>query len=653
MSDPIQAEALRGIRREGQDAPLGRRLMASICAGMQPGMAPATLRKDAFLHRTMAYWAPRLASVAVPLADKAESGARAAVKVGPDAVKPKELLVTPSFAEVEELTDLALEVEQGELPRGLLGHVFFQSFAHEELHEVRFMGRPILFRVDFEELAGAPPTAKLTSRKIETPQHVFKKHAEGTPDRFRLLKSALWVSPGAGFQGDHANGIVTVDDALLLTGNVASPVQVDKRTLEVIGPWGRAEDYYPAVPYAAPFPPRFCSAHAFYDENTQEYFAANYGMGFVRIVTWKVGEPRFRSYLLTDAAGKPLTLRTSSHQLMVSKDYVIVFNNDGHLLDMPNPFAQDSFVILAPRAQMTGDGGEVRCTRVEVPMTGNHTCSDYDNPDGVVTLYTAGTVAFAPDLSAILPTDVSKATGAPYADQYWGTGPASQADIGHMGRYRIDARAGKLVDFKKAYDPKLTWDAQYASTKGGMGIRQAKDGPGHWDKFYGTFYGFNKASVTRRMHDIFETTKYTQYVWDELPEEPVPAALVAVDTDTWEIVDAISFPLGDQPGHCCNVPTADGKIYFLVPVQNSEADRFYLLDPDRLAAGPVCVLRSPRKLTMLQHSTWADGLTTERARYAVDLEKDLLPEGVVPSVEKIIREKVIPRFQPEASAPRA
>lgn len=645
MSDAIQAEALRGAKRPGQNAPLGKRLVPKLLAGMQPMMGAATLRKDSFAHRFMGRLVAKLARKMVPVGEKAEKNGHPKRYLGWEREEPAELLLRPVFDEVEELTGLELEVEAGELPRGLRGHCFFQSFANQARNETRFMGRPILFRMDFEEAPGQSPRARLTSRKLETPQHVFRKHAEGTEDRFRLLNASLWVSGTAGFQGDHANGIATVDDALIVTGNVAIPMVVDKRTLQVVAPFGRAADFYPAVPWNTAFPPYFVSAHPFYDEHTDEFFMANYGFGFVRVVTWKVGDPSFRSYLLVDAHGKPLTLHTSSHSLMVTKDYVVVFNNDGHLLDNPNPFAQDTFCLLAPRAQMTGAGGEVRCTRVELPMTGNHTGANYDNPDGLVTLFTSGCVAFAPDLSGILPSDTAKASGRYFSDAYWGTGPASQADIGHLCRYTIDAAAGKLVDFKKAQDPKLTWDAQYASTKGGMGIRQAKDAPGQWDRFYATFFGFKKTSVITRMYETFKATKYTQYDWEDLPDEPVPGAVVAVDTKTWEIVDSFSFPQDVMPGHPCNVPDGEGRTWFVVSAQGGHGgDRFYVLDPDRLSAGPVCVLRSPKPLTMLQHPTWAEHLDTTRVRYPVDLAKDLLPEGLAPSAAKILREHVVPAF---------
>ena len=644
MSNPIEAEALRGARTPGQNAPLMRRLVASFLTSWQPMMGMATLKKDSFLHKTMAYWTPRMARYLVPLGEWAEGLSHPKKYLGWDRVRPKEILVRPPFQEVLEVNNLELVVEKGEVPRGLQGHVFFQSFAQEVLHELRFMSRPILMRVDFEEKEGQSPKIKITNKKIWTPAQVFKKHAEGTEDSFRFLRSLLWISPTAGMQGDHGTGIVTVDDGLLLTANTSNPVLVDKKTLEVISPFGRAEDYYPAAPWTAPFPPRYMSAHAFYDDNTQEFFSVNYGYGFTRIVTWKSGTEKIRSFLLVDQNGKTLNLKNSSHQLMVCRDYVIVFNNDGHLLDFPNPFAQDSFVFLVPRAQLTGDGGEVKCVHVELPMTASHTIANYDSPEGVVTFFTAGTVAFAPDMSGILPSDIAKQSGKYYSDQYWGTFPISQSDIGHMGRYTIDAKTGKLIDFKKVSDPKLTWDAQYAGTKWGMGIRMEKNGPKTWDKFYATFFGFKKSSVISRMNDIFETTKYTQYLWDELPEEPVPAALVAVDTKTWEIVDSYSFAQDDQPGHACNVPAADGKIYFLVPVQNAHSDRFLIFDPDRLSAGPICVLRSPAELPYMQHPTWTDSVETKRVSYPVDLEKDLLPEGVVPSVAKIIREKVLPHF---------
>ena len=72
MSNPIEAEALRGARTPGQNAPLMRRLVASFLTSWQPMMGMATLKKDSFLHKTMAYWTPRMARYLVPLGEWAE-----------------------------------------------------------------------------------------------------------------------------------------------------------------------------------------------------------------------------------------------------------------------------------------------------------------------------------------------------------------------------------------------------------------------------------------------------------------------------------------------------------------------------------------------------------------------------------------------------
>lgn len=638
------AEPKAPAARRPTNAPLLRRIRAKLLTSWQPLLGPLTQNKDTLAHKWSAYLAPRLAQLLLPLAERNEAGMQPKEFRGWDRVRPEEILVRPPFDKVQELTDVELEVLEGEVPRGLKGHVFWQSFAQEVLHELRFMSRPILMRLDIEERPNEPVKLKLTSRKIMTPAQVFKKYAEGTKDAFAFLRALLWISPTAGFQGDHGTGILSVDDGLILTANTSSPVLVDKKTLKVKSPFGRAEDYYSAMPFAGPFPPRFMTAHAFYDEITSEFFSINYGYGFTRLVVWSPGWKKFRSYLLRDKDGKALQIRQSAHQLMVSRDYVIVFNNDGHLVDFPNSFCQDAMVILVPRAELTGEGGEVTCTQVEIPKTASHEIANYDNPDGVITFFTAGTVAFAPDMSGVLPNDVAKQSGKYFSDEYWGTFPLSQSDMGHVGRYKIDAKSGKLLEFKSVSDPKLTWDAQYASSKYGMGIRMYKNGARTLDKFYPTFFGFKKSSVITRMNDIFETTKYTNYTWDELPEEPVGGALVAVDTESWNIVDSYSFAVNDQPGHACNIPTADGRIYFIVAVQNSTSDRFFIFDPDRLSAGPVCILKSPVQLPYTQHPTWVDSLESSRVDYPVDLEKDLLVEGIMPSAERIIREKVLPYF---------
>jgi hypothetical protein len=629
----------------GGNAPLYRRVVEKLATNWQPLLGPLTQRKDTPLHKAAAWLTPRVAQFLLPLAERAEASLQPRRFRGWDRVRPKEILVRPPFQEVQELDGVELEVVQGEVPRGLKGHIFWQSFAQEVLHELRFMSRPILMRLDVEERQGAPVKLKLTSRKIVTPSQVFKKAAEATRDRFVFLRALLWISPTAGYQGDYGTGIVAVDDGLLLTANTTSPVLVDKKTLEFVSHFGSKDDYYPAVPFAAPFPPRYMSAHAFYDEHTQEFFSVNYGYGFTRLVVWKPGWDKMHSYLLVDDNDRPLHMRQSAHQLMVCRDYVIVFNNDGHLLDYPNPFAQDGMVFLVPRRGLTGEGGRVKSKKVEIPMTASHEIADYDSTDDIVTFYTAGTVAFAPDMSGIAPNDVAMNSGEYFSDMYWGTFPLSQSDMGHMGRYKIDAKNGKLIEYRRVQDPNLTWDAQYAHTKWGMGIRAHKDAPAKFDKFYATFFGFHKDSVIKRMNDIFRTTKYTVFKWEDLPDQPVPAAIVAADCKNWEIVDHFSFDPFDQPGHCCTIPAADGRRYFVCPVQNAQSDRFFIFDPDRLSAGPICILKSPVQLPYVQHPTWVESLETKRVNYTVDMQKDLVVEGMMASAEKLVREHVIPYFK--------
>ena len=86
-----------------------------------------------------------------------------------------------------------------------------------------------------------------------------------------------------------------------------------------------------------------------------------------------------------------------------------------------------------------------------------------------------------------------------------------RADVGMIQGRRRTSLAFETLEYRRVQDPKLTWDAQYAHTKWGMGIRAHKDAPGKFDKFYATFFGFHKDSVIKRMNDIFRTTKYTVF----------------------------------------------------------------------------------------------------------------------------------------------
>ena len=625
--------------RRPKNAPFSRRARERVLTSWQPFLSPFTRDKTSTLHRAASFLSPRIAPVFFPAIERGEASLQPTEYRGWERHSPRSVLQRPRFQDLEEFFDVPLEVIHGSIPTGLKGHIFWQSFSHEMRHELRFMGRSMLLRLDPE------PTGelRLSGRKLVTPSQVFKAHAD-PKDAFRFLRALLWISPTAGFAGDYGQGLLTVNDALIVTANTVRPMLVDKKTLEVKSPFGRSSDYHPSLPMAVPFPPRYSSAHSFYDAITSEYFSVNYGYGFTRVVIWKPEWPGFRSFLVEDERGRLVTLPQSNHQLMVTQDFVVIFNNDGHLLDFPNPFCQDTVAFVVSRAELQEGRERVRGRRFRLPMTASHQIANYSNPGGVITFFTSGTVPFAPDMSGVLPNDYSQKTGRYYSDVNWGTFPLSQSDMAHIARYRLDTRSGRLIDFRRISDPRYTWNAQYNVTKIGMGVIMPKHGPRCLDTLYTTFFGFNKDDCISRMTKIFKTTRHSNYTFEELPERPVPGALVAIDADTWTIRDAYTYDIHTQPGHACNIPTEDGKTYFIAPAQSADEDRFMIFDPDNLAGGPVCTLRSPVTLPYVQHTTWTENLETSRVRYPVDLEEDLIVPGIIPSVERVVRDHVLPYF---------
>ena len=202
----------------------------------------------------------------------------------------------PSFpaammtASAAELTDVKLQVVDGQLPADLSGHLFMVAPVGsvtsnglpnpDDAHV--WNGNGLIYRFDFDE-AGA---VKLTTRLAKTPCYyadlATKPGSDDQRMQFRDFGMARF-SLTLGMRNQLNTAFVPMQfepDApsrLLLTFDGGRPYEIDPVTLELATPVGSNEEWRPGMTLKVPFPAVLSTAHPAFDPWTQELFTANYG----------------------------------------------------------------------------------------------------------------------------------------------------------------------------------------------------------------------------------------------------------------------------------------------------------------------------------------------------------------------------------------
>jgi carotenoid cleavage dioxygenase-like enzyme len=212
----------------------------------------------------------------------------------PSATKSAEAV--PAFpqammrASSKELSDVVLNVVQGEIPSDLRGHLFIIA----PVGSVESNGLPnptgthiwngngMVYRVDFDQ----PGQARLTTRLMKTPCYYADLATQpGTPYeqyRFRDVGMARF-SLTLGMRDALNTALIPMKfsadepDRLLVTFDGGRPYELDPVTLKLITPVGTNAEWQPGLKSKFPFPPVLGSAHPAFDAQTQELFMVNYG----------------------------------------------------------------------------------------------------------------------------------------------------------------------------------------------------------------------------------------------------------------------------------------------------------------------------------------------------------------------------------------
>jgi len=396
---------------------------------------------------------------------------------------------------------------------------------------------------------------------------------------------------------------------------------------------------------------------------------------FVYLVQWD-GSHQLRRWKLVLPDGKPLRIEQTMHQLCVTQDYVVLMDTPlkigpEQILNNPIPDSPEAERLLrtvTTRAQLpdtpiyvvrradlvdtNGAEATVIARPSVIPLETVHFATDYDNPNGQITLHTAHLCAT--DLAEwVRQYDISK-FNAPEPSPLWLAGMLAngQMDVGRVGRYQIDGETGHVREAKVVYDTRRYWGIGFYTYRDRL---PSGETPRQIDTIYWQSLGFWADLLTEFVYDLYKNYPYRAVSLPDLlnPEEAFfnrPSCMFRIDTQTLEIADAYEAPLD----YCLSSPqfiprqngTGDSTDGYLVCTAfGQDSKEIWVLRADQLSAGPICKLSHPElDFGFSIHAAWLPAIARRTATYQIPIQPDY-QSRLNPKLQDLFAEAVYPHFE--------
>ncbi|MFB6352025.1 MAG: carotenoid oxygenase family protein [Bradymonadaceae bacterium] len=551
--------------------------------------------------------------------------------------------------------EFELEVLSGRVPRDAYGHVFTVCSLPFDDGAPIFTGDGMIFRIDFGD--GRP---RLRARISKTPSWYVDQQTRdresGFSNRGFVRLSSKW-----GMRNFANTAFVRMGDRVLATFDAGRPFEIDPKTLEIVTPVGRREEWKSALPEGlstGPFRLHFSTAHPYYDDRTGQLFSINYrgamfgdDKTFTDLVRWD-GEGELERWSLERPDGTPVEI----HQIGVTEDYIIVMDTALNIEQeqFSNPSyveAQlpDTSIYIVRRDDLRSNDSTAGARKVVIPREAAHFVCDYENPDDKITIHLVHSCTADPS-EWVREEDRLYNTGERVRAELVGA-PQAATDITMVGRHVVDGKRGELVDSKVVYDKTLTWGVS-------LYTRHATRAPGRHDNIYWVSGGFSDDNLTERMVDVYRDYEYRTVPVDNLPSPGKPGTLFRFDTRQMAFADGYIFPSGRYPGSPTFVPRRGGSGatggYLVCTVisdddsrDQSTGDEFWIFDAENLQQGPLCRLAHPKlDMPFTIHTEWMPEVRERTHDYRVTAREDYGSEveGASEEVRSMFENHVYPHF---------
>jgi hypothetical protein len=435
----------------------------------------------------------------------------------------------------------------------------------------------------------------------------------------------------------------------------------------------------------------------------------------VFLMKWK-GKDAFEKWEIVDQNGNAIKLAHNMHQIGFSKNYILLcdtnfkftfdtmlnfpFQNDqqiGPLIRklMCKPMNEFSSLYILRRSDLNGNGNykKVKAKRIELKYETVHFSVDYDDTDDIITIHSAHncSACVADWLRSYdtLATDSSKKI----RTDKLGLLAVGEMDIGRVGRLKIDASNGKLIEDQsefKFFDGLENGSISKAHTWG-IGLYTHRDMLSHETNtpkithIFWQSYGLKEEHLSKFIFDMYsdKTRPKKEFSSDkmlELTKKGAPPVLQCVATASMESEDFFAFgeeqymwSLQFVPRKIRNPNISSGKDgYILTTVINGKSTgnqnefdylpEIWIFDANNLKNGPVVRLNHPDfSFGFTIHSVWVERADeVNRPDYAINIREDYPLKhqkifGIIPvpdflrsnrdkKIAKLFENEIFPKF---------
>lgn len=442
--------------------------------------------------------------------------------------------------------------------------------------------------------------------------------------RFRDL-GLLRLSPQWGSREFAHTSVVPLQRrrgrALLVCADAARPVQVDPDTLRTIGPWGGPSPWRPAALGSRPHPVHLTTGHPAHDADTDELFVSNHGPDFTHLLRWDTDDHLTTTPLL-DPSGHPLIIRDTLHQVVLTKNHVLLVDSAFSLGPdqvglgrfarrfgplgratralWSRPPTSDGTLWIVPRAALT-DGRPAHATPVRLDGGIGHLIADDDDTPHLV-LHLAD--AASHDLATWLHRG-DRVGGRPPDPGLVGMLTAPH-DVGTFARLVVDPTTGHVLHRSETWDAQRTWAL---GLQAGRGIGTPNASVSRHEHLWWFSIGLCPELSTdlgRHLARRPGPRRVSAAQRDALLRFPgLPCRLLRVDTASPAIVDDHALPDDTALTAPQLVPTDDGPGWLVVTTWSPRGAELWIYHPFELSRGPVCRLGAPEfDPGFLMHAAW-------------------------------------------------
>jgi all-trans-8'-apo-beta-carotenal 15,15'-oxygenase len=493
-----------------------------------------------------------------------------------------------------------LDVVDGHWPDDLDGHVFVVGPDKREPGGHWFGEWGLLHRIDCA--AGPGGRVGVRARRVSTP--VERLHRR-LPRLFGSVSFAQLSPFGVSNLGN--TNVEHIDGRLFLGYDAGRPLEVDPETLEVLTPVGSNGEWQQMFPgLIEPMVPVAAHPAPAWDERALYFVNYSPMPGTPTLLgRWGLNGP-VETWVL-DGMGRYDSIhdvKATEHHLVISE---LPFKVEPEAMrggPRSERNGDETRLWIVPKAALraTAPGGAVEVTEVRIPLPTGHLSVDVAEVDGVISV-NLDHIPLADLLITCSTTTPMHATGEPVPLDYEGLVPLGMQP-GCIGRYRIDAASGEVLDAQ------VVWDESFW---GGILTTHDHSTPqarARVDQLWFAGGGYDPELLPEEWWRLYADAGLRCLVEPaDLPAEPRPGALAHFDLEAGKVAGVYEYADGSFPSPPTFVPRHEarhpGDGYVVVLVHADAGKEIQLFDAQDVQAGPVARATVPGfNPPLLLHSTW-------------------------------------------------